>query len=74
MKLDSVLAKLKTDFHIPIALAIFVTTSVYHFKTHLDLGQNYTNSIWALYAFLGGHAWVNRGGQSPDPPDPPAAT
>lgn len=68
MKFDSVLAKLKTDFHIPIALLVFAITTAYHFKTRIDLGQNYTNSIWALYAFLGGHAFFNRGGQPPDSP------
>lgn len=50
------LDRLKNDFHVPVGLAVFATTTIYHFHTHLDLGPNYTNSIYALYAFLGGHA------------------
>lgn len=48
------------DAHIPIGLMVFATTTIYHFKTHVDLGPQYCNSIYALYAFLGGHAWVNK--------------
>lgn len=65
-KLQNIWLKLTNDAHIPIALAVFVTTSVMHFWTHLDLGANYTNSIYALYGFLSAHAasqqvWPDKG-------------
>ena len=53
------------DAHIPIGLLVFVTTTVYHFKTHIDLGPQYCNSIYALYGFLAGHAFVNRNNGQP---------
>ena len=55
-KLDSILERLRTDFHVPVAVMVFVTVTVYHFRTGHDLGTNYVNSIYAMYAFLGGHA------------------
>ncbi len=76
-KIPPFLNKLVNDFHIPIAIGVFVTTSVYHFYSHIDLGANYTNSLYALYAFLGGHAavyqkWPDKndsGGNQPDKKD-----
>ena len=68
-KLESFLDKLKNDVHVPVALLIFSSTSVFHFWKHVDLGANYTNSLYALYAFLGGHAYVagkNGGNDAPD--------
>ena len=62
-KIQKILGSLETDWHIPIALLIFAVTSGYHFYTHLDLGPQYTNSLYALYGFLGGQYWVsNRNG------------
>ena len=58
--LNELLAKLKTDFHIPVALLVFAVTTGFHFYTHVDLGSQYTNSLYAMYAFLGGHAYINR--------------
>ena len=58
--LEKWLEKLKSDFHIPIALAVFTVTSAVHFWTGRDLGPQYVNSLYAMYAFLGGHAWVTR--------------
>jgi len=58
--LDKILSKLKTDFHIPVALLVFAITTGHHFYTHLDLGPEYTNSLYAMYAFLGGHAYINK--------------
>ena len=57
--LKSLLDKLK-DSHIPIGLLVFAVTTFHHFYTHLDLGPSYVNSLYALYAFLGGHAFINR--------------
>lgn len=67
-KISLALEKLNADFHIPVALLIFGTTTIYHFRTHLDLGPQYVNSIYALYAFLGGHAWLSRPGAVSEPP------
>ena len=62
------LAKLSAylkDAHVPVALLIFGITSAYHFRSHLDLGANYANTIYATYGFLAGHAYVNRDGSPP---------
>jgi hypothetical protein len=64
--LNKLLSTLK-DAHVPIAVMVFTVTSFWHFHTRVDLGANYTNSLYAMYAFLGGHAFVNR-----DKQDPPA--
>lgn len=56
MKLQTILDRLKNDFHVPVGVGVFIVTSVYHFWTKQDLGPQYVNSIYALYAFLGGHA------------------
>ncbi len=64
-RLKSFLDKLTNDSHIPVALLIFAVTSAYHFHTGKDLGTNYTNSLYALYGFLGGHALVYQ--KWPDP-------
>ena len=56
--LDKLLERLK-DSHIPIALLVFaVTTVVMVIKG--DIGAQYTSSLYAMYAFLAGHSFVNR--------------
>ena len=55
MGFQSMWLKLTNDAHVPIALIVFITTSVMHFWHHVDLGANYTNSIYALYGFLSAH-------------------
>lgn len=57
---STMLEKLKNDFHIPIALLIFAVTTTVHVWTKKDLGPQYVNSLYAAYAFLGGHAWVGK--------------
>lgn len=74
MKFQMLLDKLKTDFHIPIALIVFATTTVAHLWTSRDLGPQYVNSIYAMYAFLGGHAWINRDQGDLNAPDPSATS
>jgi hypothetical protein len=54
----TLLSRLTNDAHVPIALLVFLVTSVYHFHTGTDLGANYTNSLYAFYGFLAGHAAV----------------
>lgn len=56
---QKILGALK-DAHVPIAIIVFAATSFYHFHTKVDLGPNYCNSIYAMYGFLAGHAWVNK--------------
>jgi hypothetical protein len=55
-----ILDRLRNDFHIPVALIVFAVTTGYHFYTGHDLGSQYCNSLYAFYAFLGGHSFVNR--------------
>jgi len=69
-RFQGLLDKLTNDSHVPIAVLIFVVTSAYHFHTGKDLGTNYTNSLYAIYAFLGGHAlvyqkWPDKDQQAP---------
>ncbi len=69
--------------HTAIALIVFGVTAAYHFHTGKDLGTNFTNAIYAMYAFLLGHGsmnlWTSRnngnGGTDPNAtaPDPNAA-
>jgi hypothetical protein len=56
--MDKLFDRLTNDFHIPLAAMVFLGTSGYHFHTHVDLGTNYVNSLYAFYAFLGGHAFT----------------
>lgn len=58
MDVKSILAKFTNDLHVPIALVVFVVTTSYHFHTGKDLGSGYVSSLYAFYAFLGGHAAV----------------
>ena len=64
--MTKLLDRLKNDAHIPIALAVFAVTSFAHFKTGHDLGPQYVNSIYAMYAFLGGHAYIQKGSSDDD--------
>jgi hypothetical protein len=72
MNIKAFFARVVNDCHVPIAIAVFASTSAYHFLKHVDLGANYTNSIYALYGFLGAHNLTNQ--KYPDQPDgqPPA--
>jgi hypothetical protein len=70
-RLKGFLDKLTNDSHVPIALLVFTATSAYHFYTHRDLGTNYTNSLYALYGFLGGHALVYQKWPDQNPPAAP---
>jgi len=72
-KLDALLDRLKNDVHLPVALIVFLATSIYHFKTHLDLGPQYTNSLYAFYAFLGGHAFTQQKWGGNDDQDKPTS-
>lgn len=69
---SNVLDKLKNDFHIPIALLVFIVTTIVHVWTKADLGANYVSSLYALYAFLAGHGgitmWGKVKGSSDDSP------
>ena len=78
MGFSGMLDKLKNDFHIPIAVMIFAVTTTIHVWTKRDLGPQYVNSLYAAYAFLGGHAWAGKKyGDSNDSPSssntPPAS-
>lgn len=48
------IAKLKSDGHIPVALFVFVVTTIIHVITKRDLGPQYVNSLYAMYGFLAG--------------------
>jgi hypothetical protein len=64
-RLKGFLDKLTNDAHVPIALAVFATTSAYCFHTGKDLLPGYVSSLYAFYGFLGGHALVYQ--KWPDP-------
>ncbi len=68
-KVQAFLDKLTNDAHVPIALAVFITTSTYCFHTGKDLLPGYVSSLYAFYGFLGGHALVYQ--KWPDPSQAP---
>jgi hypothetical protein len=72
-RIQGLLDKLTNDSHVPIAIFVFLVTSVYHFHTGKDLGTNYTNTIYALYGFLGGHAAIYQKWPDPTPAAPAPA-
>ena len=43
-------------FHIAIASGTQASILYYHFKTGKDLGSGVTNTVYAFYVFLAGHA------------------
>jgi hypothetical protein len=53
IRVTTVLAKFTNDLHVPIALVVFIVTSVYHFHSGKDLGSGYVSSLYAFYGFLG---------------------
>lgn len=55
MDVKALLAKITNDFHIPVAVFVFASTTVYHFWTKQDLGANYVEAIKYMYLFLTGH-------------------
>ncbi len=56
----TVIDKLKNDFHVPVAILIWGTITIFHFYTGKDIGTNYVNSIYATYGFLGAHAGISK--------------
>jgi len=58
MHLKSILDRLTNSFHIVIGTGTQAAVIFYHFKTGHDLGPNVTNSLYAFYAFLCGHAFT----------------
>jgi hypothetical protein len=69
MKLSEFIQKLKSDLHVPVALFVFLVTTVMHVVTHKDLGANYTNSLYAFYGFLAGHGLTQAKYQPDATPD-----
>lgn len=70
MNINKIRDWILTESHIPVGLSVFSVTSIYHFVTGHDLGANYVNSIYAMYAFLGAHGiaqakWNTTGGDEP---------
>jgi hypothetical protein len=57
--------------HTLIALIVFISTLVFHWKTGRDLGPNFTASLYGMYGFLLGHgaaqvagdAWGKKDGE-----------
>jgi hypothetical protein len=68
-RLQGFLDKLTNDAHVPIALFVFIVTFAYCAHTGKDIPPGFVSSLYAFYAFLGGHAAVYQ--KWPDAP--PAA-
>lgn len=58
MNFSALIARFKNDLHTPVAIFVFLVTTAVHVLTHKDIGPQYTNSLYAFYAFLGGHAFT----------------
>lgn len=67
MDIKAFIEKIKSDGHVPVALFVFIVTTVIHVITKRDLGANYTNSLYAFYAFLAGHK-ISQDKYGPDQP------
>src|SRR5271155_1166091 len=67
-KFQGFLDKLTNDAHIPIALFVFIVTFGYCAHTGKDIPPGFVSSLYAFYAFLGGHAAVYQ--KWPDAPTP----
>jgi hypothetical protein len=70
MNINKIRDWILTESHVPVGLCVFIVTSICHFRSHLDLGANYTNSLYALYGFLGAHGisqakYNTQGGDEP---------
>lgn len=59
----NVFDKLQTYAHIPVAIVVFIVTTIIHVKTHADLGPNYVNSLYAMYGFLAAHGGTQMWGR-----------
>jgi hypothetical protein len=70
-RIKGLLDKLTNDAHVPIAIGVFIATFTWVCKGH-DLPPGFVSSLYAFYAFLGGHAAVYQ--KWPDPPTPTAPT
>lgn len=70
--LKDIVEKIKSDGHMPVALFVFVVTTVIHVATKRDLGANYVSSLYAFYGFLAGHKFVQ--GKYEDQPEVTQAT
>jgi hypothetical protein len=69
MKGSELLQKLKDYAHVPIAVFVLLLTFGYTWYTGRDLGPNFTNSLYAFYAFLAGHGFTqNKWPAGPDQP------
>jgi hypothetical protein len=56
MQFQKILDTLINKFHIILATGSHAAVLAYHFKTGHDVGSGVQNTIYAYYAFLGGHA------------------
>jgi hypothetical protein len=66
---DKFLDLVVNKFHLILAAAAQGSVIFYRFKTGSDLGPGLTNSLYAFYAFLGGHAFTYQ--KFPDKDDHP---
>jgi hypothetical protein len=69
MNIKGILEKVKSYGHVPVALFVFLVTWATTVFTKRDLGPQFVNSIYAMYGFLAGHAWVGRKYGDSDIPD-----
>lgn len=70
MNWDKVYDVVINKFHIALATVCQTAIIVFHFKTGHDVGSGVQGTVYAFYAFLGGHALTYQ--KWPDPTVPPA--
>ena len=56
MNYDKILDALVNKFHIVLGSLAQGAIIIFHFKTGHDIGTGVTNTVYAYYAFLAGHA------------------
>jgi len=56
MSFDSVISRITSDGHVPVAIMIFVVGAVLQWFHHLD--GSFVAFTTTVLTFLGGHAWI----------------
>lgn len=70
MNWDAVLSKISSDGHIPVGVLIFLIGSGIHWFHGLDAA--FVSFTTTVLAFLGGHAWVQKGKSDDTPSNTPS--
>ena len=69
MNSDKLFDTIINKLHIALGCVVQAAIIAYHFRTGRDLGPGVTNTVYAFYAFLLGHAGVYQKWPDSEKPD-----